>query len=141
MATRRLPLGRAIVPAERGRPVGAVTVTTLPAEDEIHVGWYLHPDHVGRGWATQAARLVVDDLLSLGRRVWAVMWPNNAPSAGVCTRLGFQDLGERDDPWFGTAEYRTSRIFVTGADAAAAIALIDTRLRTATFPSTDAEAP
>lgn len=39
------------------------------------------------------------------------MWPHNDASAAVCLRLGMPELGVVDDPWYGTIEYRTSRMF------------------------------
>ncbi len=29
------------------------------------------------------------------------MYPDNAPSLAVARRLGADDLGEREDPWYG----------------------------------------
>lgn len=112
--TAKLPGSRAVVPHDVGHPVGAVMLDHLPGDSEVQIGWYLHPDHTGRGYATEAAHAVLDEALTNGHpRIWAGMWAHNSPSAGVCLRLGMNDLGECTDPWYGTIEYPTSRLFCT----------------------------
>lgn len=132
-ATDSVPSSCAIVPDEVGHPVGTITLAALPEpgagpvrladapwlddhaplDEEVEIGWYLHPDHAGHGWATEAARPMLDHGLANGLpRVWAVMWPDNGPSAAVCRRLGMDPLGVRVDPWYGTAEYPHSRFFL-----------------------------
>ncbi len=136
-ATPAVPGSCAIVPIDTVVPVGTVTLAHLPVpgagdvplsdcawlddvapvDDEVEIGWYLHPDHGGHGWATEAARAMLDHgLANAIDRVWAVMWPDNAPSAAVCPRLGMEDLGVQVDPWYGTAEFPDSRIFLVEAE-------------------------
>lgn len=116
------PLGVwAIVPDDHNRdhgplriaePVGSVQLGRLPDDDEIEIGWYLHPDATGRGYASEAARALLARAGDHGvRRVWAVMWPHNDASARVATAAGMTDLGVVDDPWYGTDEEPTSRMF------------------------------
>ncbi|GAA0726114.1 GNAT family N-acetyltransferase [Dactylosporangium roseum] len=100
----------AIVPddAGRGRPVG--TVLLLPLHDangptdEIEIGWHLHPDHQGRGYATGAARLLLD---RTPPGVLALTDPDNHASQAVARRLGMRDEG-LTDRWFGltTRQFR-----------------------------------
>jgi RimJ/RimL family protein N-acetyltransferase len=60
----------------------------------VEVGWHLHPDAWGNGYATEAARAVVADAFSRGqRRIVAVTHPDNKPSHAVCRRVGMQHLG------------------------------------------------
>ena len=102
----------AIVPRATGMPVGTVSLKHLPDSDETEIGWYLHPDEVGRGYAREAARGALDHAIRAGvTRIWAVMWPENGPSARVAASLGMTDLGVRQDPWYGTDEYPDSRMF------------------------------
>jgi RimJ/RimL family protein N-acetyltransferase len=93
----------ALVPEEIGTPVGWVTLRRIPGGDgEVEIGWTLHPDAWGRGYAREAAQAVLAHGLALGLpRIWAVMWPGNAPSAAVCRAIGMDDLGVRPDPWYG----------------------------------------
>ncbi|MGO1973332.1 MAG: GNAT family N-acetyltransferase [Propionibacteriaceae bacterium] len=69
---------------------------------DYEVGWTLHPDTVGHGHATEAAVVALDHAFSTGLElVWCDMYPDNAPSIGVALRLGLDDQGVVDDPWYG----------------------------------------
>lgn len=93
----------AIVPAGEERPVGAVSLKPLPAGGgEVEIGWTLHPDAWGHGYAREAAAAVLVHAFAIGLpRIWAVMWPGNEPSARVCRAIGMTDLGVIPDPWYG----------------------------------------
>jgi RimJ/RimL family protein N-acetyltransferase len=68
---------------------------------EVEVGWHLHPDSWGHGYATEAARGAVDRAFRYGLpEVYAVVRPDNAPSLAVCRRLGMTPLG-RTTRWYG----------------------------------------
>lgn len=96
-------------------PLGSVSLGRLPDSEEIEIGWYLHPDSGGNGYAVEAARAVLELALGSGiPRVWAVMWPHNDPSARVASSIGMTDLGAINDPWYGTEAEPTSRIFRAG---------------------------
>jgi RimJ/RimL family protein N-acetyltransferase len=61
-----------------------------PAPAEI--GWHLHPDAYGHGYATEAADAVLRDAAERGLAfVVALVDPRNAPSQRVCQRLGFTE--------------------------------------------------
>ena len=61
---------------------------------EVEVGWHLHPDSWGRGYATEAARAVIERGFRAGLpEVYAVVRPGNTASVAVCTRLGMTPLG------------------------------------------------
>ena len=102
------PLGLwAIVPVDlgRGEPIG--TVLLMPLEDDdgptdlIEVGWHLHPDWQGHGYATEAARAVLDRAPDAGiDEVLALTDVDNEPSQRVALRLGMNDEGVTDR-WFG----------------------------------------
>lgn len=96
----------------RSAPLGTVSLGQLPGSDETEIGWYLHPDSGGQGFASEAARAVLSHALRSGiEQVWAVMWPHNEPSARVALAIGMVDMGVIDDPWYGTEAEPTSRIF------------------------------
>lgn len=103
----------AIVPDGTDVPVGTVSLGRLPnGAGEVEVGWVLHPDAVGNGWAREAAAGALVRAFEHGlEEVWAIMWPDNHRSAAVATAIGMTDLGLRDDPWYGTDEDPTSRMF------------------------------
>jgi len=68
---------------------------------EQEIGWHLHPDSWGYGYATEAARGVIDLAWRVGLpEVRAVVYPVNEKSLMVCRRLGMTHLG-RTDRWFG----------------------------------------
>lgn len=109
----------AIVPSKSRdpRPVGSVSLNPIRFGEEIEVGWYLHPDAVGNGWAGEAAAAVIEHGLSSGvRRIWALMWRDNEASAKVARRIGMRELGVLVDPWYGTDQDRYSRMFISRAD-------------------------
>jgi RimJ/RimL family protein N-acetyltransferase len=87
-------------------PVG--TAILLPLDDEagnptseLEIGWHLHPDHQGRGLATEAARALMGAAAEAGiTRLLALTDEDNLASAAVATRLGMADEGVTDQ-WFG----------------------------------------
>ena len=74
---------------------GTVLFKPLPnGVGEVEVGWHLHPDSWGHGYATEAARAVIDRGFDAGvPEVYAVVRPGNRASMAVCARLGMQPLG------------------------------------------------
>jgi len=87
-----------------GRVVGDVTMKFGPRVDrQGEVGWIVHPDVGGQGYATEAARAFVStgfaewDL----HRVFAQLDPRNEASARLCERLGMRKEAHlRDESWF-----------------------------------------
>ena len=78
-----------------GTVAGTVLFKPLPnGVGEVEVGWHLHPDSWGRGYATEAARAVIARGFAAGLpEVYAVVRPGNEASIAVCRRLGMQSLG------------------------------------------------
>jgi RimJ/RimL family protein N-acetyltransferase len=79
-----------------GGPVaGTVLFKPLPnGVGEVEVGWHLHPDCWGHGYATEAARAVIERGFAAGvPEVYAVVRPGNAASMAVCARLGMAPIG------------------------------------------------
>jgi RimJ/RimL family protein N-acetyltransferase len=74
------------VPLSAGEPPGGA--------DEVEIGWHLHPDAWGHGYATEAATAVLHDAFERGlTRAIAVTDPDNHASQAVCRRLGMAALG------------------------------------------------
>ncbi len=96
----------AVVPRDVGRPVG--TVLLVPLRDagdaetgDVEVGWHLHPEHWGQGYATEAATGALDRGWAAGLgEVFAVVYPGNDASVAVTRRLGMAPLG-RTSRWYG----------------------------------------
>jgi RimJ/RimL family protein N-acetyltransferase len=84
---------------------GQVMLVPLPPSAgvdraDIEVGWHLHPDVWGRGYALEGASALVERAFSAGiDELHAVTDPDNVRSQAVCRRLGMVDLGLRTD-WY-----------------------------------------
>jgi RimJ/RimL family protein N-acetyltransferase len=80
---------------EDGVVAGTVLFKPLPnGVGEVEVGWHLHPDSWGHGYATEAARAVIRRGFEAGLpEVYAVVRPGNEASLAVCRRLGMAPLG------------------------------------------------
>jgi len=67
------------------------------------IGWSLHPDFAGKGYASEAARATLGiafDTIGL-HRVQAELDPRNAASVALCTRLGMREEAHFvRDLWF-----------------------------------------
>jgi RimJ/RimL family protein N-acetyltransferase len=94
----------AIVPNGRQTPVGTALLKLLPASagseasGVTEVGWHLHPNAWGHGYATEAGRRLLTHAFSHElAEVFAVTYPENAASQAVCLRLGMTPLGLTDD--------------------------------------------
>ena len=98
----------AIVPRDAAEvPAGAILLKTLPNAEhgEVEIGWWLHPDSHGRGYATEGAGAVLDHAFAGGlREVWALMYPANMPSRAVMSRLGMTDLGVHERWYPGASQ-------------------------------------
>lgn len=69
--------------------------------DEVEIGWHLHPDSWGNGYATEAAKAVLDHGFRHGlSEILAIAKPDNAPSLAVMHRIGMTHLG-RTSRWYG----------------------------------------
>jgi RimJ/RimL family protein N-acetyltransferase len=89
---------------------GTVLFKPLPnGVGEVEVGWHLHPDSWGHGYATEAGRAVIERGFAAGvPEVYAVVRPGNRASMAVCARLGMQPIG-RYRRWYGV-ELETFRL-------------------------------
>jgi RimJ/RimL family protein N-acetyltransferase len=78
-----------------GRVIGSVLLVPLPNGDgEVEIGWHLHPDAWGRGYASEAARAVLRHGFDGGLdEINAVTHLTNGPSQAVCRRIGMAHHG------------------------------------------------
>ncbi len=90
---------------ETGEDVGIALLVPLPSSrqfdrHDVEIGWHLLPSAWGHGYATEAARALVERGFAAGAtELHAVTDPDNARSQAVCRRLGMTDLGLRPD-WY-----------------------------------------
>jgi RimJ/RimL family protein N-acetyltransferase len=102
-----------------GRPIGTGLLASLPRSDgtpsdAVEIGWHLHPDAWGRGYATEMGHALLAYARAHGLEpVRAVVYPDNTASRAVCRRLGMTEVGITDR-WYGVTlvEYATERASV-----------------------------
>ncbi|MEV4557692.1 GNAT family N-acetyltransferase [Kitasatospora sp. NPDC049285] len=97
---------------DTGLVAGSVLLLPLPDGDgEVEIGWHLHPDSWGHGYATEAALAVLAKGFADGLdEILAVVRPDNHRSTAVCHRLGMTEHG-LTDRWYGAemTEFRIAR--------------------------------
>jgi len=84
----------AVVERDTQRVVGTMLLKPLPPTDQIEIGWHLNRRVWGKGYASEAARAVMQygfRELHLDR-ILAVLKPGNIRSAAVARRLGMRYL-------------------------------------------------
>jgi RimJ/RimL family protein N-acetyltransferase len=88
----------AITLADTGALVGGVSLHLLPVEEQdVEIGWQLAPEHWRKGYATEAARALIDRAFGLDiDEVFALVRPNNTRGAATARRLGMTWVGETD---------------------------------------------
>jgi RimJ/RimL family protein N-acetyltransferase len=91
------PLGFwAVAVRQTGLVVGSVLICTLPnAEDgEVEIGWHLHPDSWGKGFASESAAAVLAHGFAGGLpEILALTHLDNHPSQGVARKIGMEEIG------------------------------------------------
>jgi len=77
------------------------------------MGYCLHPDHWGEGYATEAARAILRFGLShlALRRIWATCDPNNKASARVLEKAGMKREGRLRKNVFQKGRWRDSYLY------------------------------
>ncbi|MCF6376773.1 GNAT family N-acetyltransferase [Nocardioides KLBMP 9356] len=100
-------LARAVVVRDSGVVAGTVSLSrchrhgTGKFVGEYEVGWTLHPDSTGHGYATEAALALLDDVFARGLpEAWCGVFVGNDASCRVAERLGLRALGVGPDPWW-----------------------------------------
>ncbi len=84
---------------------GWAGIDSIEGTDSGQVGWYLCSDRWGRGYATEATRLLLDFGFSVLRRatIWATADPDNLASLRVLEKSGLtrQGLTRPVETWRG----------------------------------------
>lgn len=84
-----------------GAVVGDLAIHQSWQGRAAELGYSLHPDHWGRGLATEAVGAVADALIERGvRRLSATTHPDNTASFRVLERVGFEYEGRTVGSWF-----------------------------------------
>ena len=92
------PAGRwAIELREEGRLVGGATLLPLPPDEEFEIGWQLHPDAWGHGYATETGLALAQWAFKQGiEQVIAVVRPANTRAVATVRRIGMEWVGETE---------------------------------------------
>ena len=110
--TRELAL--VAVRRDTGELIGHLTLTLGPAEHrQAEIGFMFHPDHHGRGYATEASRAVLALAFTTYdlHRVYGRLEPRNIASARVLERLGMRREAElRENEWV-KGEWQSEAIY------------------------------
>ena len=74
------------------------------------IGFLFHPDHWGRGFASEALRFVIDRAFRVHRlaRIEADVDPRNQASLACLTRLGFTEYDRQECTWLIGGEWLDS---------------------------------
>jgi len=95
-----------------GRVIGTVLLLVLPnGAGEVEIGWHLHPDAWGNGYAPEAARAILRRGFEGGLpEIHAVTHLTNDNSMAVCRKIGMEHLGTTDK-WYDdpSQHYRLTR--------------------------------
>jgi RimJ/RimL family protein N-acetyltransferase len=77
---------------DSGEVVGHLTMSVDPDNRQGEIGFIFHPDHQGRGYATEASRALVDHAFEhYGlHRLYGRLEPRNEASARVLEKLGMR---------------------------------------------------
>ncbi|MBF4458757.1 GNAT family N-acetyltransferase [Pseudoclavibacter sp. VKM Ac-2867] len=84
-----------------GRLIGDISLHLRTVASEVRsveIGWVLHPDAQGNGYAREAAEAVIQFAFEAvqARMILAVVHPRNAGSLRLAERLGFHELSRRE---------------------------------------------
>ncbi|NJL88310.1 MAG: GNAT family N-acetyltransferase [Leptolyngbyaceae cyanobacterium SM1_1_3] len=100
----------AVVEKATGQAIGSILLVQLPDSQgdltqNFEIGWHFCPASWGQGFATEAARAIVNyGFEQLGLDIlYAVTLPDNHPSIKVMQRLGMTPLGITQHYHGGTA--------------------------------------
>jgi [ribosomal protein S5]-alanine N-acetyltransferase len=92
------PAGRwAIELGQDKRLIGGATLLPLPPDEEFEMGWQLHPEVWGRGYATEIGLALARWAFGQGiEQVIAVVRPANKRAEATVRRIGMEWVGETE---------------------------------------------
>jgi RimJ/RimL family protein N-acetyltransferase len=92
------PAGRwAIELGQEGHLVGGATLLPLPPDDEYEIGWELHRDAWGNGYAVETGLALARWAFQQGvEQVIAVVRPTNRRAVATVRRIGMEWVGETE---------------------------------------------
>jgi [ribosomal protein S5]-alanine N-acetyltransferase len=96
MIAVHLPDGEELIIERDGEVIGKAGLWRFP-----EIGFILHPDHWGHGYAREALSFVLDRGFGVHglTTVEADVDPRNVPSLRLLKRLGFRETGRKERTW------------------------------------------
>lgn len=94
-----LPAGRwTVTLRETGDVIGGAVLLPLPpGNEDLEIGWQLHPAHWGKGYATEITQGIAKWAFTQDiDEVFAVVRPRNERAAAVARKTGMQWVGETE---------------------------------------------
>lgn len=89
-----------VVDSETGEAVGSIGYWEREDGDELvyETGWAVLPEFQGRGIATEATALVIEEARAQKKHRWLWAYPGveNGPSNAICRKLGFELVDSED---------------------------------------------
>jgi RimJ/RimL family protein N-acetyltransferase len=87
----------AIERSEDGQVVGGASLLPLHPDEEFEIGWAVHPQAWGHGYATESGLTLARWAFSQGiEQVIALVRPANARGLAVVRRIGMEWVGETE---------------------------------------------
>ena len=99
---------------EPARVIGDVDIQLKSvANAQATIGWAMHPDFQGQGYAAEAAGALLDLAFETAglHRVYAELDPRNAASAALCVRLGMRHEAHFVDELFFKGEWGDTDVY------------------------------
>ena len=96
---------------EKSRPdwaIGANGYKINPCFNHAELGYNIHPDHWGKGYATESVRAILEFTFTRTdlHRVWAGYFPENPASGRVMEKCGMRREGVQKDQILRFGTYR-----------------------------------
>lgn len=103
----------AVTTLDSDRVLGFARLALCGGPYAAKLGYAIHADHWGHGYATDAARALIDfGFQTLGlHRITAAVGPDNRASVVVLKRLGFTQEGRLRDHVFTNGAWRDSLLY------------------------------
>jgi len=101
-----------------GEPIGGTGLHRRVGEGGVEIGYWIHVDHIGKGYATEVSAALTDAAFTVPdiERVEIHHDKANVASAGVPRRLGFEMIGESEREPEAPAEVGVEWIWVMTRD-------------------------
>lgn len=87
----------AVEERDAARLVGLCGFFVADDPSEVELGYVVHADYWGRGWATEAAGAAVSAMADTGMGVVATIRPDNHASLRVAAKIRLVHVENRDD--------------------------------------------